>query len=222
MGRKVIDLIGRRFGRLVVIERMENNKWGELMWKCKCDCGNIITARGGHLKDNNITSCGCYRLEINTIHGDTNNPKSPYVAWSHLKERCNCPTCPAYKFYGKKNIKVCEEWNDYANFKKWALANGWKKGLTIDRIDSNGNYEPNNCRWIPNRDNSCKNPDRIPDSKYIGVSKNGDNWRARLCKHNKVYHIGTFNTEEEAYQARNDYIRMITPSPENIIAASGF
>lgn len=155
---KFQDLTGCRFGRLTVIKRVENHisKSGQqkTMWLCKCDCGNETIVSMEHLKKDTI-SCGCYKKE-NTIkifkkHGLSGSRLEK--CYNHMISRCYNKKNKAYKYYGGRGIKVCDEWlNDNKKFFNWSINNGYKYNLTIDRINVNGNYEPNNCRWATNKE----------------------------------------------------------------------
>jgi hypothetical protein len=146
------DLTGLRFTKLVVLKYVGNNKDGRAIYLCKCDCGNEHTTLGKYLLSGETTSCGCRRLKIladttksQTTHGMSNTRL--YQTWQGMRERCNNPNDLNFHNYGGRGIKICKEWNDFKNFYIWAINNGYSEDLTIDRINSDGNYEPLNCRW---------------------------------------------------------------------------
>jgi len=147
------ELAGQIFGNWKVLRLGKRNERREYFWVCKClQCGSLKEVRGSTLRNGTSTKCrSCASKYINIKHGDRKNKKSPYSTYMNMLSRCTLQTNPEWKNYGGRGIKICSDWlgeNGYINFRQWAYSNGWQKGLSIERMDVNGNYCPNNCCWI--------------------------------------------------------------------------
>lgn len=151
--------MGNRYHRLIVLSFHHKDKNNNLFWLCKCDCGNETVVRGGNLRTNHTQSCGCYMKERsketvtirNTTHGLGHCRLSNI--WYNMKQRCLNKKNHDYRLYGARGITICDEWiNSFETFYNWAMANGYKKSLSIDRKNNDGNYEPSNCRWATDKE----------------------------------------------------------------------
>jgi len=152
VGRKAQDLTGQIFYQLTALYRDGSDEHSKPMWICECSCGNKTRVKGNYLKIGKTKSCGC---RTTRTHGLSKHPL--HGIRNAMKMRCYNPKTRSYTAYGAKGIKICEEWlNDFEAFFKWCMENGWKRGLTIDRIDSSEDYGPSNCRFISRSENSSR------------------------------------------------------------------
>lgn len=204
---EVIDLIGQRFGKLTVVARAENDKYGKARWVCKCDCGGTTISCGSSLRGGLSKSCGCIRNEkikyVNYKHGGSNTRL--FHRWMDIKHRCYNPKDKYYSIYGGRGIVVCEEWlNSFESFRDWAIQNGYTDDLTIDRINTNGNYEPSNCRWVSFRE-QANNTRRNRIVEYHGEKDTLTNMCRKLNVSPKIIYGRMKNGRRTFEQAVDDF-----------------
>lgn len=172
---KFVDLVGQKFGRLVIAQRKENDRSGTVQWLCLCDCGNTKIVRGNDLKRGDIKSCGCLQKEKITArnidrskHGHTKNKKisATYYSWRTMIQRCTNPSATRYRDYGGRGITVCETWrNSFDNFLRDMGERPSKN--QIDRIQNDKGYCKENCRWVTPKTNSGNRRDNRMET-YVG------------------------------------------------------
>ena len=205
MKDRTLDLVGKRFGRLVVLSQAGRDKNGRMLWLCQCDCGNKVKVSGGALK-RTTKSCGCYRRDYMSkrqkIHGKRNT--RIYNIWTQMKKRCYNKNFTYYKDYGGRGIEVCEEWkNNFQAFDKWAMQNGYRDDLMIDRIDNDGNYEPSNCRWVDTYEQSNNKRSNV-NITYMGKTQTLAQWCRELGLDYKVINerncVNRNRTPEELFK----------------------
>ena len=172
-------------------------------------CKKEFKARTANIKSGNTKSCGCQKYKTPDKYRQT----TMYSSWDHMKQRCLNPKNSNYNYYGERGITICAEWRSFEKFKRWALKNGWKNGLTIDRIDPDGNYEPSNCRWttqiVQNRNTRILKAQNKTGYRgvYEVILKSGKKrYRSEIMVDKVKINLGRYDTKEEAAIAYNNYI----------------
>lgn len=216
--RKKIDMTGRVIGLLTVIEECGRSKDGHVLWLCRCKCGNEVIVSGGNLRNENTTSCGCYRrervVESHTTHGMCKTRL--YSVWEGMLKRAGVYKGADEKkkrLYQDRGITVCDEWLVFENFRDWALSHGYSDDLEIDRRDNDKGYCPENCRWVSKRENmnNRRNTIRLEDGTPLATfcSKVGIETAGKNGKQTKQYH-----------RIRSAYSRYHKAHPELVEAAN--
>lgn len=204
-----IDLVGKRFGKLLVIERVSSHS-PHAVWKCKCDCGEERNIIGQNLRRLMQVSCGCWNQERKTTHGATKDGTvtKEYMSWKAMIQRCTNPNRKHYEEYGGRGITVCDRWlNSFENF----LEDMGKKTSarhSIDREDTNGNYEPDNCKWSTQSEqisNQRIRQDNTSGHKGVSWDKNRGKWHAYLNRNKSSrLNIGYYVDLQDAITAREN------------------
>lgn len=164
------DISGKKFGRLTAICVDHVGPRGLRYWLCRCDCGEYSVKPINDLTGGKVKSCGCLFKEHNKIYKTKHGERDTrlYSIWKNMRQRCENSKRKEFKYYGGKGISVCKAWNEFINFRDWALENGYAPNLTIDRKNSLGDYEPSNCRWITLADQQRNKPNVREELRWIG------------------------------------------------------
>lgn len=210
MNAKLINLTGKRFGRLSVIKRSNvyvgesNTQKGQYLWECLCDCGKKFLTRSGELRYGKAISCGCYNIEKNFKHGHgtrKNGKSSTYRSWQNMFGKCFNKKLLSYKYYGARGITVCDRWSNFENFLNDMGER--PEGMTLGRIHNDGNYEPSNCRWETYSQQNRNKRHGPPKNKLSELPTNiiktsNGKLRAEVTINKIRYYLGRFNTVNEA------------------------
>lgn len=179
--------LGKKFHKLKIVDFVYKNKrW---LWKCECECGKTSVVYPNQVIRGKTTSCGCNRsvtfTEMHYKHGKSGT--RIYKIWKDMRRRCNINDIQHNRHYGDRGISVCDEWEDFDTFYEWAMENGYNDKMSIERIDVNGNYTPNNCKWIPVEEQTF-NTRKTINITIGGISKPIGQWADELgLKRTTVY-----------------------------------
>jgi hypothetical protein len=197
------NILGLKFGRLLVINTSpRRDSEGLAYWLCRCECGNEIEVCGSNLRSGHTKSCGCFsegiKGKIRKLYGELG--VIIHNRWKNMRDRCLSPVHKGYKHYGGRGITICKEWDDVEVFYIWAINNGFEQCLELDRIDVNGNYCPENCRWVTEKE-QARNKRNSHMITYNGETKCMSEWAEilNMVRTTLSYRLDHFDTVEEAF-----------------------
>lgn len=184
MANRIRNFAGQKVGMLTVLAMLSHtNNGGNVVWACVCECGGFTSRNSGQLasaiRSKKRSNCGC--VASNQKHNLTASARKLYMVWGAMKARCFRATCKDFKNYGGRGISICDAWrNDFADFYQWAMRTGYKEGVsTIERIDVNGNYCPENCTWIVN-ERQALNTRKVIFLTANGKTQSLSDWASEL------------------------------------------
>jgi hypothetical protein len=198
---KYVDLTGMHFGHWTVVGRAEKRSYGGTYWVCQCDCGNTSEVDGKDLKNGRSTNCGCSN-RWKKFHGLMGAEPRLSKTWNNMMQRCYNSSMPNYRHYGGRGISVCDEWHDLKNFVEWAYSTGYENDAprgkyTLERVDVNGNYCPDNCRWATAQEQLLNKRTSV-FLTIDGVTKNISTWAKDVgeSRANVSYWLKRYGNEE--------------------------
>ena len=216
--RKKINLLGQKFGKLTVIKELdERSKRGMVMWLCQCDCGNYVKHTCNDLRSGKSKSCGCSQNMGHPTHGKCDT--RIYEIWASMKKRCLNKNCQSYDNYGGRGIIICDEWLKFENFYTWAIENGYNDNLTLDRVNNNLGYNPNNCRWA-NRYTQANNKRNNVLITYNGKTQTLPQW----CRELNLPYATIWDRVQKGWtdeEILTTPIKKITPHKKYILEYNG-
>ena len=168
---RIIDMTGRQIGRWTVLKQAGNAPGGAALWMCLCACGTQKAVGGQDLRSGRTQSCGCASREDrptwSTTHGESRTRL--YRIWKAMRTRCHNPNIPGYHLYGGRGITICSEWSRYEAFRDWAIAAGYRDDLSIERLDNDNGYCPENCTWATKQEQS-------ENRRFVQRAPDGELW----------------------------------------------
>lgn len=201
------NLTGKTFGRLTVVRYLYSDKHNRRNYECCCHCGENTITTGIALRSGKTKSCGCLLKEYYANGASATHKQSKtrlYRVWASMKDRCTNSGTVGYKNYGGRGITVCDEWlKSFESFYVWAISNGYKDGLTLDREDNDGNYDPSNCRWATHQA-QCNNTRRTRRITANGATMSVAQWARKFGIHPTTIHsyVNAHSISYEEYMAK--------------------